>query len=402
MGGVSGKYPNLNRRKQEIYDFVESVINGFLAPLEKKDRQKIAEMKETARQARSASSGARLGSALRVFALELWDSRRALAKGKLFAMELSPSFSLLLRLDETPVIGADGEPPPRLNLVITDGKGREKIIESIADPENALRRLRAEAKISGNKKNGEPYTAQMVFGMIQTSGLQAEMALPEPIIGRSKAAPAIGYKIPLTFLGRVKDSAKFKVQLQILAAQAKEHFDESPKLAKPAFFLDGLDSLTPEQASIVREKEWPILLTEIPSDFGGVLAELVDPKIGKRPEKNSRKIYWPLRGLGEDGTSVLGWNKVFRGVSSAVHFYWLDASDSLRFEGKYENLSNFYRAHTKNLALENATLLSVMEGSASEADYETYAFDIQLAERIPFDKLVKGARLAINSVSLAA
>ena len=214
--------------------------------------------------------------------------------------------------------------------------------------------------------------------------------------------------------GTLKKSLPSQVQVlveEIRRAQGNQAYKND------TFFLIGMDALDEAQRGIV--DEWVakaneaakrnFIVAQDPTGFEGVLVQYVITEgLDQKPSLNGRTILMPISGV--QGDALLGWYEAIRagGVFGGVF------ASPKYFDGKkidFEKVSaddipqsafDFYNSRAVKPIPSRALLRDLLSGHVTVNQLKEFSFFLPLAQKIPIDVLIKGARLALRTVGISA
>jgi len=334
--------------------------------------------------------------ALNHLTLELVRIRQEKEFEKPFAVLLDEKNPILFKIN----VFNEGGVLTRVDLVLV---GDETPLSSIDKPFEILNRIRTAAE----KTTHQEQTAQGLVILLNISAMKSEMA-----IEAKETRAALGHALPIRSLNVISDNLKFTAQVRILIEQIlRTH--RNPTYKRDLFFLAGMDSLNEAQRGIVYELvnqanavAGDVIQVKEADGFQGVVVQyVVTDGMEKPPSNDGRTITIPIAGL--QGDALLGWYEAIRagGVLGGAFAGYFDGK-KIDFEKVHSNdipqsVFDFYNSRSVNPVSSKALFRDLLSGQATVQQLMEFSFFLPLAQRVPIEVLMQGARLVLRTVGIS-
>ncbi len=322
---------------------------------------------------------------------------------ELIRLRLRGDFTLLnrdlLRFRLEPILDDTGRFVRAQLIDLESGK-------TIVDVVNPVRRLIELVRADDSQKQAhDEFTGLGIWTLLNMSYKTAER------IPSTQSETGIGHVISLKPIAGIEDPDQRNAQLQILIAGfTKAHKDSDGHLDR--LILRDPESLSPRSLGALTDliSNSPaasfIHVGDVPKKFTGLLLryEAVDT-LDEPIEKDPRSLILPISGI--KGDALLDWYGAIRMARSfskpfAVHYKdgKIDYSQVRASDIPDEGLAHFNN-HTPN-KLGKDTLKTILANQQVLAVLQKHPYRLPLAEQIPFEAILQGARMALRTAGIAA
>ena len=293
------------------------------------------------------------------------------AEGALIAVKM------FLRGDDQPVVDLNGNIRQRLrNLQATSTSPTDVVRDAVLTPMNI-------------------------------AAMRADAAMPADL--EKETLGAYGLAIPM---GRFAawDSVRFEAQVKLLSRDIKKAKEKS-KYKKAVYYLEGTDSFSEAQRSILRDEIQKAGLGEdvqfnAADKFNGIVIRIASPDDEEALGVESNALIFPVSGIQPD--ALLGWYEALRSatfIATALGGLYTEAGLShqdINAASVPIEVFEHFNSRAEHRVADRAAFADLLTGRMHKTDRARFSFYLPIIERVPTDLLIAAARLALRTAGVSA